>query len=265
MPPTAPYPNAPLALVACEIRYSTLHPAISRSVWKQLHSRVSEWTPVVKSVARPVVNDSGEQVEQETAPRFLNRTRTLSVTFGAMGLLVETTSYRGWTAAFRPLLKASIEALAESVEPTGVERMGLRYIDEIRLPVGGRSPEDWTSYIAEAIHAPSLSPELSDLHPQTWQGLVAYRGRDNRQVVVRYGLREGVAVNQTGVLRRPSDVVSGPFFLIDTDSFWEPVDEIPAYSVGQLLDMADELHAPVTQIFESLITDRLREEVLNAH
>jgi uncharacterized protein (TIGR04255 family) len=51
-------------------------------------------------------------------------------------------------------------------------------------------------------------------------------------------------------------------FKLDIDSFWRAANEVPEFTVDFVLDRADELHEPISDMFESLISDRLREEVL---
>ena len=54
----------------------------------------------------------------------------------------------------------------------------------------------------------------------------------------------------------------GLLFKLDIDSFWQAVDEVPEFDVDPILNQADALHEPVRDVFEILITDRLREEML---
>jgi len=51
-------------------------------------------------------------------------------------------------------------------------------------------------------------------------------------------------------------------FRLDIDSYWQPSVEVPEFDRDLILDLADTLHKPVREVFERLITDRLREEVL---
>ena len=54
----------------------------------------------------------------------------------------------------------------------------------------------------------------------------------------------------------------GPFFLLDIDSFWQPSEVSPTLELNSVLGELDELHMPVREMFESLITEKLRKEVL---
>ncbi|MFC2725538.1 MAG: TIGR04255 family protein, partial [Bifidobacterium dentium] len=64
----------------------------------------------------------------------------------------------------------------------------------------------------------------------------------------------------TPQLRRPLPS-PGPLFKLDIDSYWQP-DDIPVFDPNRILAIADKLHDPVRSMFEGLITNRLRNEVL---
>ncbi len=68
-------------------------------------------------------------------------------------------------------------------------------------------------------------------------------------------------MQSTPELRRPLPP-PGPLFKLDIDSYWQSDDEVPEFEKKGILAKTDELHEPVRGVFENLITDRLREEVL---
>ena len=85
--------------------------------------------------------------------------------------------------------------------------------------------------------------------------------RGDHALVLRYGAQSDYAVQSTPDLRRPLPP-PGPLFKLDIDSFWQAADEVPEFDAELILRQADALHEPVRGVFESVITDRLREEVL---
>jgi uncharacterized protein (TIGR04255 family) len=80
-------------------------------------------------------------------------------------------------------------------------------------------------------------------------------------LIVRYGPREGFAVAPGGPLQRTTPP-PGAFFLLDIDSFWLPTGDVPEFTVDMIVELCVDLHKPVSGLFERLITERLREEVL---
>ncbi|MGC1513463.1 MAG: TIGR04255 family protein, partial [Acidimicrobiales bacterium] len=63
------------------------------------------------------------------------------MTVRAESLTVEATSYRGYLD-FRVLLKSAFEAVEQVMQPDGLTRLDMRYIDEIRIP-DATKPDPW--------------------------------------------------------------------------------------------------------------------------
>lgn len=256
------YPNAPIALVACEIRIPSTGQPLEPSQTRALEEALGDAFPLAMPVNRQTVqigNVAGPATN-ERVERFADRERRAVVSVTPASLVVETSQYRGYEA-FRPLLDLAIRAVTDSVAPKGPMRIGLRYIDEIRLMDNPTSLHDWEDYLSEAITGVSaLGEAAGGLEPKGWQGQAAFSGEDGMTVVVRYGPRDGLAVKPDGLPQR--HVEPGPFFLFDIDSFWEPSGGIPEWDVDWLLGQCDQLHAPIRALFEGVITDKLRDEVL---
>ena len=261
------YPNAPVVLVACEIRYPTADP-LTRAQQRDFKAALAHRFPLMRSVTRErvtVVNGGPPEVTQETVPRFETRDRTSAVTPGPDALVVETTEYERYEV-FRESLETALQTLADLNPPDGVERVGLRYIDEIRVPRPVSEWSDWCNWVNPSLVGPAENGAPLGLLALDWQGLMRFTSGSSNMVVLRYGPREGYAVDPSGPLRRAGGVPEpSPYFLLDIDSFSEATDEVPAYEVAELLNTVDELHAPVRELFESVITEDLRREVLRQH
>ena len=116
----------------------------------------------------------------------------------------------GWEESFRPLVEAALVALNRTGPPDGVRRIGLRYINEIRVPEIDSSPGDWRGYIYESLLSaagPKLIP--AGLHPTVWQGIAQYRTSADSTLMVRYGPQEGYAVDPQGPARRKNPPAPG--------------------------------------------------------
>ncbi|MFN2418810.1 MAG: TIGR04255 family protein [Candidatus Limnocylindria bacterium] len=62
------------------------------------------------------------------------------------------------------------------------------------------------------------------------------------------------------LLRRRHTYPAGPFFVLDFDSYWlRHPDRIDELDPQRITDLLDQLHAPVGEMFQRSITDRLRE------
>jgi uncharacterized protein (TIGR04255 family) len=263
------YPSAPLALVAVEIRFpgpSGRWP-LPATLQRAFRDRLGEdW--VVESLRTQKIEvefgaaGAGRQsVEQVVLPRFTTRDRTLAVAVSEQSLTIETTSYRHYLD-FRVVLEAALVAAAEILRPDGVARLGMRYIDEIRVPnAEGADLPDWGLWLDPSLLPPRLDAMASKGYASAaWEGAAQFVVGTNQTLVLRHGARTGYAVNPSGLLRRPSVPEPGPVFVLDFDCFWEPVD-IPPFEVGSLIEECDHLRAPVRALFDLLISDKLREDV----
>lgn len=254
------YPNAPLALVAVEVRFpdsatAPLGPAVHRAVRDRLGD---DWVieggkQQTMEVAFGPMGVGAPNVRLENLSRITVRDRTQVVTLRPESLTVEATWYGGYEV-FRELLRQAFTAVEDLLQPDGVSRLGLRYIDEISIPGADGTP-NW----AEWVHGSLLPPSTEVLSPATWTGAVQYDTGPQRSLVLRYGPAEQPVVAPAGPLRRLR-APTGPIFMLDFDSFWQP-DEIPRFSAEELVRSCDELRAPVHTLFTGLVSDRLVNDV----
>lgn len=157
------YPNAPLALVAAEVKFPNRTeaeaPKLSKSAQTKFRDRLgSAW--VIASLrtqqvsfslgASGVVSSAADSV---VIPRFTVRDRTTSVALTSAGAAVETTNYVHFPD-FSLTLRRAIDATGEILQPDGVARVGIRYINEIRLPDQSRgAPTSWRDWLDSSLLA----------------------------------------------------------------------------------------------------------------
>lgn len=261
------YPNAPIVLMAVEVRHPLCEPLERRQV-SQLSSLVRDLLPLPGEVNLISVEFQGgpgtqpSHLQTTTAfPRWTSRDKRTALTVRDNGLVIETTQYGSYERV-RALLEVALHARLTIAPPAGVERIGLRYIDEIRVPLdNGDGRPAWAEWVDSALLGPTHIANGLGMATAASEGAIVYSSDNNRAVVLRYGAQEQYAVQSTPELRRPLPP-PGPLFKLDIDSFWQSGDEVPEFSSHRILECADELHEPIHGVFESLITNRLREEVL---
>lgn len=261
------YPNAPIVLMAIEVRHPLCEP-LERKQVTQLSARVRDLLPLpgdmteVSMVVQAGPNSQPFQEQVSTSfPRWTSRDKRTALAIRSDSLVIETTEY-GSFGRVRKLLEVALAARVDIASPAGVERIGLRYIDEIRVPAenGGGAPA-WQEWVVPTLLGPAHVGSDLDLVPAASEGLVVFSSESNRALVLRYGAQNDYVVQSTPALRRPLPH-PGPLFKLDIDSFWQSGAEVPEFDPGFILGQADTLHEPVRGVFESLITDRLRREVL---
>lgn len=267
MPDREVYPSAPLQLVAAEWRYPMSPRLATSEALAELHSLLADTLPIPQPVAEQTVAfGSPNAPPQLTARQFFrltNKEKTLSASFTPTSTTVEATDYEHYVQ-FRETVERVVFALTSYSTPVGLERVGLRYVDEIRVPSVTERPGDWSRYVVdELLSAPRLGVAADDrLTPTSWHGLIEFDRGEEFRLVLRYGVLEGFVVDPSGALSVPRGGESGPFFLVDIDSFWTPTETIAEFDPELLLQTFDALHAPVSAVFEALITDDLRNDVL---
>lgn len=252
--------NPPLALVAVEARFPASDQGRLRMpLFRAIRDRLGPGWVIEGAKQQNVdiaIGAAGVQhnVAVEGLTRIIARDRTRAVTLRPESIVVETTQYQGYLG-FRSLFAEAFSAVEAELQPDGVTRLGLRYIDEIQPPLlEGLHP--WDDWIDQSL----LSPRVEGLTPQGWTSAVQYQTGDDQQLVLRYGTNDGPAVAPANGLKRTSPVPVGLIFALDFDSFWQP-SEIPAFSSAQLIENCDHLHEPIRRLFNALISERLVDEV----
>ena len=265
--PREVYPNAQLQLVAAEIRFPFSPRLGSEDALAYFVSRLENELPIAEPIHEQTFilgTDGPPDIKGRSAFRLASRDRVTAATLSPNRFVLETTDY-GRYGRFRNLLKTLLDILDAFGKPAGVERVGLRYIDEIRVPsVTSSEPGAWRPYIDDALLAAArvASEAFPSMRPRTWNGVLHFESSEATAIVVRYGALEGHAVDPNGPLRLKRRTESSPFFLFDVDSFWNAEEVIADFDADALIAKCDRLHRPISSVFERCITERLRDEVL---
>ncbi len=139
----------------------------------------------------------------------------------------------GWDE-FRPRMIEALSAYWDVAEPSGVQRIGLRYINKVVIP---------ESSVEVARFLKAAPPSVEGLPEQLggFVGRVEYVYPDDVRLVVSHATVEA-----------PEGQVA---FLMDIDLIWQS-DE--AVDKDAALAIADDLRARERDVFEALITDDAR-------
>lgn len=263
MSSTMTYTRAPLVLVLAEVRHPTMD-APTPGHMQSMKSAFSDVLPlpdegVVKSlmVQADGRSDPTHEITQEQFRSLRSRDSRTTLTVSRGSFSVETTDYKGWEN-FRALLSRVLDQRAAIELPDGVSRVGLRYVDEVRLPGHTETTPNWSEWLDEQTAPPR--PAGMDLTVAQQQSVVLYETtRPGETLTLRYGAVYGPpAVSGPA---RPNAPGPGHYFLLDTDAAWQPADSIPEFDPARILDACDRLHTDVSDLFESMLTPRVRREV----
>jgi uncharacterized protein (TIGR04255 family) len=263
-PPVAPPVTAPVALVTMEIR----HPAtdsLTESTGRELKHLLADLLPI----ERQAQDMSWGVVAPGTAPtptaerfiRYVNRDNTVAASMKNQATVIETTNYATFDALCDVAMRV-VDARTQVSSLAGVERIGLRYVLEVRVPVGVDGRVEWSNWIAEPLLGPQrIAPDGLSL--TEWQGAAVYREpQPGRSLIIRYGPGFGQALDANYHLRRVTRVQPGPYFLMDIDSFWTPSGSIPEYNRDELISTYQALYGPARTVFQEMLTSRMKDDLL---
>jgi uncharacterized protein (TIGR04255 family) len=260
MADTPPYQNDALRYVAVEVRFPLVDDSDPQH-WTRFREAVHEDLPVAQEEQQlnVTVGPTGPSAQQLTRQRLSARDRISSAVLGRDVLVLETTEYPGWTE-FQERFARLLTSLEEVRRPDGVLRIGLRFIDEIRVP-GVQKIADWRGWVSDALVAPFI---LDELEPSAATVALQYGAAPGLVTTFRAApFASGRTVQEDGPLRLPFDTPEGAYFLLDTDASWtDPHAQVPEFDVASIVAILTELHEPCHRLFEAAITDRLRDDVL---
>ena len=243
------FPNAPLALVAAEVRYPPVSEgALTMPVYRRIRDMLgSGW--VIHNATTQTFEAGVDAVgpraslRSERYSRITSRERTRIVTAKPQSFTVEVVDYLRFPD-FQDLLVLAARAVESVLRPDGITRVGLRYINEVSVP--DQHPQ-WADWLDSSLMAPELPPELTLTE---WTGAAHYRVAAEQFLVLHYGPSVGPVVSPEGPLRR-NRVPEGPIFVLDFDSFWQP-HNIPEFTGDGVGEVADTLHRPLRGLFDRL-------------
>lgn len=263
MSSTPLYSSDTLRFVAAEVRYPPAD-QFSSEVPTDLRRRIEAQFPILESATQltVTVGQIGQPAQAMMIHRFLQRDRLASLSISRDAVTLETTAYAQWEV-FHRLFVSMVDAIEETNRPAGVTRVGLRYIDEVRLPDPPADPQGWRGWLDDRVVGPFLITDGA-------------RAPDQGTIVLQFGtapgyltvlraapVASGRAVQEEGPLRVPFRTPDTAYFLLDTDASWaDPSRLVPEFRAGDISQTLEELHRPCHALYESVITDRLRREVL---
>lgn len=256
------FPSSPLALVAAEVRFNDSPRFRQQETIDAISIALEPMLPVQEPVQQHEIQvrpDGPPQVRQTNGRTFKNLSSTAIATLAPDRLSLETTAYSHFPE-FREQMLTCCRALVDAGVTPAIRRIGLRYIDEIRVPNTAISEvRDWAKWIdARLLGQLSLGPEGGTVVQA--EGAVTYRLSGGLGLNFRFAaLPQGVVVSPAALVRPLFDQ-SQPFFVLDLDGYREfPGPDATLLSVDAVVETLDVVHDPAGATFQASITDQARE------
>lgn len=253
------FKNAPLALVATEVRFSDLARLRQQETRDQIALALESRFPYAHPLEQLQVNltPAGPQQVQVSGLVLRNEASTESVTFTPDAVTYETTAYSDFEHLLEAVL-AACDALLQTGSKPALQRVGLRYVDEIRVPEPVVNVRSWQRWISPSLTGiADVAPEA--LTPMSSQGITSYDLGDGRGLNVRFAALNGLSVvAPQNLVRR--DFPEGPFFVLDFDGFQNFGDGAATPLTRELVRTSlSAVHAPSGATFQRAITDEARQ------
>jgi uncharacterized protein (TIGR04255 family) len=254
------FPNAPLALVAAEIRFTDAARLRQQQTRDEIAIALEDRFPFAEPLQQASFNltlGGGQpQFQEQIGVVLKSASNTESFTLMSESLTYETTAYHNFEELLEAVTAACTALLEAKVRPA-LTRVGLRYIDEVRVPDPVTDARQWSRWIdARLVGHLALGPD--DFPATSTQTVSTFDLGEGRGLNFRCAaLDQGTIVVPQHLKRSP--VESGPFFVLDFDGFRDFTDMDPVQlSAPVVSDSLSAVHVPCGTAFQRSITDEAR-------
>lgn len=241
------YKNPSIIEVVCELQFSPDSPW-DATIPGLIYERVRQTFPkkmqeTVLTVHVPAGNTpvvlGMPQLQPEERLRFVQPDERAFVQLGRHLLAInQLAPYPSWER-YLPLIEQIFNSYQSVAEPTGIHRIGLRYIN--RIPIRKRD--------FQASDYFTLYPQISSELPSTYGGFLT-------QVLFPYEQERDVL--KIEVIAGADEMQQGSVIFLDLDYF---LARPGAVSPDEALDWVINAHTNVEHAFESCITEQLRQQM----
>lgn len=254
--------NAPLALVAAEIRFTDAARLRQQQTKDEVTIALEERFPFAEPLQRGELTLSlgpggaHPQIQERLGVVLKNGDSTESLTIMSESLTYETTAYTDFDDLLESVSAACDALVAAQVRPA-LQRVGLRYVDEVRVPETVADCRQWRRWIdGRLIDQLDVGP---DNYPvTTMQSVCTYDLGDGKGLDFRCAALNQGPIVVPQFLKRPP-IQSGPFFVLDFDGFRDFTDQgaIPLSS-HVVRETLSAVHVPCGTAFQQSITEEAR-------
>jgi uncharacterized protein (TIGR04255 family) len=256
------FANSPLALVTTEVRFTDAprlrQPETLDAIAVALESILPVHAQVQRGVGVQIVN--GQPQMQPLRGRVMkNIDSTVALSVLPDRFSFETTAYAEY-GTFREGAIACAEALIATGVTPAIQRVGIRYLDEIRVPDGDIGDvRGWSEWVdGRLVDHVQLGPDAAPV-PRS-EGIISYALGNRRGLNFRFAaLPVGAVVITSDLVRQPFDDTV-PVFVLDFDGYQDfSGPDATLLNTDTVAGALDAVHGPAGEAFQKAITDRARQ------
>ena len=239
--PRIEFSNNPLKVVVAQIKFPAMfgltEPAALAGFQAALGRRYPTALPRIPNVTVTIGPAGAAETMTDAGPvRLASEDGMWLISIGHDAIALESQAYESWVG-FRDRLAELVAAIPEELRPHHVERLGLRFVDQIQAP-GVATASDWREYIV-----PSLIGEPDSLifDDRVIQGLQQLSFRmDDSTINLRHGY-----------VQNPAEADFPATYVIDTDLFTETEQ---GFDWAAILERVNRYHDLAWTLFRRSIT-----------
>ncbi|WP_084599032.1 TIGR04255 family protein [Actinoplanes subtropicus] len=187
-----------------------------------------------------------------------NSSRTEACTVRQNAATLEVTRYDDYLT-FRAVLREFVVALYRTHAIISIERVGLRYLDELHTSSAHHSV-DWAEWVSPLLLGPLQLVGAET--PTDYTGALRLQPGPDLFLSMRWGALRRPALRQsmgTGLrITRPPG--TAPVFMLDLDGSWRPRQR-EFNSVDDVMAAVDRLHDLTKNLFTATVTEELRAQI----
>lgn len=240
--PRLQFERNPLDSVVWQMRFPPLPAVGDSAAVARFQSAIRDEYPLTASSDRGRGEGGSSAGHVATAHwRFSDEEESWTVALEPEFLALKARDYLNFED-FRARLERVLEAAEEVLDITHTERIGLRYVDHVRLP-GAASPADFADYLNADLIGVVAGRELSECVIEAMQ-------------LIRLEVADHEMTMRHGFVPPDEDSGAAPFYLLDTDAYREA--RVP-YERSSCLALVDAFKRRIWNFFRQSINDNLVE------
>lgn len=246
--------RSPLVLVVAQVRFPTVLRVSDRDFVAPFQEAIRASYPVAseEQEIQMVIGPHGaQQLPGQKQWRFHSRDSQCSLVLSDTAFTLETRNYKD-ADDFLGRFSEALAALELHVKPALCDRIGLRYVNEIRQPQATNATS-WHGLIDPAFLGP-IDGELGRRYQvaRTIEDISIARGPDEF-ISLKHGfLPEGTTIVPTAP--NSAAPVVGPFYLLDIDHFLVRRGD---FDVAFARETLEKFHSVIYDLFRIALTEQL--------
>lgn len=247
----------PVALVTAELRFTDSPRLRQQDTLDAIAIACEHRFPIAEPITGMAVEPTGLGAAAQLVARqsvvLRNAESTEALTLTSNSLTYETTAYRDFDDLAGVVNDACRTLITAGVAPA-LTRVGLRYINEVRVREPMSEVRAWSDWIAPGVLG-TLSVAPEGVPVRALQAAVSFDLGNGGGLQIGYAaVPQGSVVNHRFLKRPPFE--PGPFFGMDFDGFCEfSVDPAKFLDPDLVARVLRGVHGPIGEAFQRSLTD----------